>query len=186
MEIADQAPLGLGAVLSGTAWVMRPGEEPVRLAPRDVAVLSGSEPYVVADSPDTRPTLRIHPGGSCEALPGARVDDSARLGTRTFGGRPDGEAWVVSGSYQRVGDVGPSAARCAPADGRVPAHEAGAGHGPMLEEIRRDRLGQQSVLDRWLDLALISTLRAWFDGLETRAPGWYRAHEDPGWGTRCG
>ena len=97
MEIADQAPLGLGAVLSGTAWVMRPGEEPVRLAPRDVAVLSGSEPYVVADSPDTRPTLRIHPGGSCEALPGARVDDSARLGTRTFGGRPDGEAWVVSG-----------------------------------------------------------------------------------------
>jgi cupin len=29
-----------------------------------------------------------------------------------------------------------------------------------LHEIRRDQLGQQSVLDRWLDLALITALRA--------------------------
>lgn len=30
LEIVDRAPLGLGAVLSGSGWVMRPGEEPVR------------------------------------------------------------------------------------------------------------------------------------------------------------
>src|SRR5690606_27432949 len=39
--------------------------------------------------------------------------------------------------------------------------------------------GQQVVLDRLLDLALISTLRAWFNRPEADAPGWYRAHSDP-------
>ena len=179
LEIADQAPLGLGAMVSGDGWVMRPGEEPVRLAERDVAVLSGSEPYVVADSPDTRPTLRIHPGGRCEPLPGAGVDDSARLGTRTFGGREDGEAWVVSGTYPRVGDVGNRLLGALPSTVVVPAHDVGPVMDLMFGEIQRDRLGQQSVLDRWLDLALITALRAWFDGLQTRAPGWYRAQEDP-------
>jgi AraC-like DNA-binding protein len=35
------------------------------------------------------------------------------------------------------------------------------------------------VLDRLLDLALISTLRAWFARPDADAPGWYRAHGDP-------
>ncbi len=179
LDIVDQAPLSLATVLSGEGWVLRPGEEPVRMAERDVVVMSGTEPYVVADSPDTRPNLRIHPGGRCEPLPGAPVDYSARLGMRTFGGRPDGEAWVVSGTYQRVGDVGRRLLSALPPTVVVPAVEVGPVMDLVHEEIRRDRLGQQSVLDRWLDLALITTLRAWFDRLQTRAPGWYRAQDDP-------
>jgi transcriptional regulator GlxA family with amidase domain len=61
----------------------------------------------------------------------------------------------------------------------VPAAEVGPVMDLVLDEVRRDRLGQQSVLDRWLDLALISTLRAWFDRQQTQAPGWYRAQDDP-------
>ena len=49
----------------------------------------------------------------------------------------------------------------------------------VLGEIQRDEPGQQSVLDRWLDLALITTLRAWFDRPESHAPGWYQAQSDP-------
>jgi AraC-like DNA-binding protein len=179
LDIVDQAPLALATMLSGSAWVVRPGQEPIRIAERDVAVLCGTEPYVVADSPDTRPTLRIHPGGRCEPLPGAPVDYSARLGTRTFGSRPDGEAWAVSGTYPRVGDVGRRLLSTLPSTVVVPAHDVGPVMDLVLEEIRRDQLGQQSILDRWLDLALITTLRAWFDRQQTRAPGWYRAQDDP-------
>ncbi len=179
LDIVDESPLSLATVLSGEAWVLRPGEEPVRMAERDVVVMSGTETYVVADSPDTRPNLRIHPGGRCEPLPGAPVDYSARLGMRTFGARPDGESWVVSGTYQRLGDVGRRLLGALPPTVLVPAAEVGPVMDLVLDEVRRDRLGQQSVLDRWLDLALISTLRAWFDRQQTAAPGWYRAQDDP-------
>jgi transcriptional regulator GlxA family with amidase domain len=60
---------------------------------------------------------------------------------------------------------------------------AGDVTGPVMEmvlgEIQRDEPGQQSVLDRWLDLALITTLRAWFARPESHAPGWYQAQADP-------
>ncbi|MET0693809.1 MAG: AraC family transcriptional regulator, partial [Propionibacteriaceae bacterium] len=49
----------------------------------------------------------------------------------------------------------------------------------VASEISRDEPGQQVVLDRWLDLALIMTLRAWFARPESHAPGWYRAQSDP-------
>ena len=35
------------------------------------------------------------------------------------------------------------------------------------------------MLDRLLDLLLISVLRSWFDRPEAEAPAWYRAHGDP-------
>jgi AraC-like DNA-binding protein len=62
----------------------------------------------------------------------------------------------------------------------VPAADV-AGHvmDMVLGEIQRDEPGQQSVLDRWLDLALITTLRAWFARPESHAPGWYQAQSDP-------
>ena len=62
----------------------------------------------------------------------------------------------------------------------VPARDV-AGHvmDIVLGEIQRDEPGQQSVLDRWLDLALIVTLRAWFARPESHAPGWYQAQSDP-------
>lgn len=183
IDICDRAPLALATFLHGSGWILRDGCQPVRMEERDVAVLCGTESYVVADSPHTRPTLRIHPGGRCEPLPGAPVDYSNQLGVRTFGGRRDGEAWVVSGTYSLEGEVGRRLLNALPPTIVVPTAQVGSVMDLALEEIQRDRLGQQSVLDRWLDLALITTLRAWFDSLETRAPGWYRAQSDPVVGT---
>ncbi|GAA1540772.1 AraC family transcriptional regulator [Kribbella lupini] len=180
LHIVDEAPLALATLVRGSAWIMRDSMDPVRMNERDVAVLCGPEPYVVADTPETEPQLRIHPGGICEPLPGAPVDYSARLGVRTYGGRPEGEAMVVSGTYQLEGDVSRRLLTALPPVLVVPAAEV---TGPVMEmvlgEIQRDEPGQQSVLDRWLDLALITTLRAWFARPESHAPGWYQAQADP-------
>ncbi len=49
----------------------------------------------------------------------------------------------------------------------------------LAAEVERDEPGQQVVLDRLPDLALIATLRAWFARPAADPPGWYRAHGDP-------
>jgi AraC-like DNA-binding protein len=180
LDIRDEAPLALATLVRGSAWVMRDGIEPARMEQGDVAIFNGPEPYVVTDAPGTEPQLRIHPGGFCEPLPGAPIDYSARLGVRTYGGRLEGEAMVVSGTYQLEGDVSRRLLSALPSVLVVPAADL-AGHvmGMVLGEIQRDEPGQQSVLDRWLDLALITTLRAWFARPESHAPGWYQAQSDP-------
>ncbi|WBQ05614.1 AraC family transcriptional regulator [Kribbella sp. CA-293567] len=180
LHIVDEAPLALATLVRGSAWIVRDGQPPIRMEQGDVAVLSGPTPYVVADQPGTVPNLRIHPYGVCEPLPGAPIDYSSRLGVRTHGGRPDGEAMVVSGTYQLEGDVSRRLLAALPPVLVVPAADV-AGHVMelVLGEIQRDEPGQQSVLDRWLDLALITTLRAWFARPESHAPGWYQAQSDP-------
>jgi AraC-like DNA-binding protein len=180
LDIRDEAQLALATLVRGSAWVVRDGIEPVRMETGDVAIFNGPEPYVVGDDPGTVPQLRIHPGGICEPLPGAPIDYSARLGVRTYGGRLEGEAMVVSGTYQLEGDVSRRLLTALPSVLVVPAREV-AGHvmSMVLGEIQRDEPGQQSVLDRWLDLALITTLRAWFARPESHAPGWYQAQSDP-------
>jgi AraC-like DNA-binding protein len=180
LDIRDGAQLALATLVRGSAWVVRDGIDPVRMEEGDVAIFNGPEPYVVGDELSTAPQLRIHPGGICEPLPGAPIDYSARLGVRTHGGRLEGEAMVVSGSYQLEGAVSRRLLTALPSVLVVPAHEV-AGHvmSMVLGEIQRDEPGQQSVLDRWLDLALITTLRAWFARPDSHAPGWYQAQSDP-------
>ncbi|TDU89994.1 AraC-like DNA-binding protein [Kribbella voronezhensis] len=180
LDIRDGAQLALATLVRGSAWIVRDGIEPTRMETGDVAIFNGPEPYVVADDPATEPQLRIHPGGICEPLPGAPVDYSARLGVRTYGGRLDGDAMLVSGTYLLEGDVSRRLLTALPSVLVVPA-DAVAGHvmSMVLGEIQRDEPGQQSVLDRWLDLALITTLRAWFARPESHAPGWYQAQSDP-------
>jgi AraC-like DNA-binding protein len=180
IRITDQAALSLATLVRGEAWILRGDLEPTRMRERDVAVICGPEPYTVSGDPATEPQLLIHPGGRCDPLPGAPKDYSARLGVRTHGGRPDGEAMIVSGTYQMEGDVSRRLLTALPSVLVVPAEEVA---GPVMEmvlgEIQRDEPGQQVVLDRWLDLALITTLRAWFARPESRAPGWYQAQSDP-------
>jgi len=184
VEIRDEAPLALATLVRGSGWVSRDGIPPVRMAEGDVAIFTGPSPYVVGDSVETAPQLRIHPGGVCEPLPGAPVDYSARLGVRTYGGRASGAVMVASGTYQVAGDVSRRLVTALPPVLVVPAADvAGSVMDMVSSEIQRDAAGQQSVLDRWLDLALITTLRAWFDRPESQAPGWYQAQSDPIAGT---
>jgi len=180
LRIADQAALALATMIRSEAWMMFDGQEPIRLLAGDIAVVRGPVEYTVADDPATAPRLLIRPNGVCEPLPGATEHDGPSLGVRTHGRRRDGQALVVSGTYQMESDVTRRLLSALPQVLVVPAALVA---GPVMDmvtaEIERDEPGQQVVLDRWLDLALIMTLRAWFDRPESHPPGWYNAQADP-------
>lgn len=51
----------------------------------------------------------------------------------------------------------------------------------LAAEMLGDGPGQQALLDRLLDVALVQALRMWFGSADT-VPGWFRAMADPGLG----
>ncbi|WP_235030658.1 AraC family transcriptional regulator [Nonomuraea solani] len=145
------------------------GGEPLWLNAGDVAIVRGSVPFTVAGSPDTPPGHVVTADDYC--APEARP-----LAARTCGERPDGPALLLGGAY--AGGVSERLLRALPrvlvvADGQRALLDLVAG------EVAKEVPGQQVVLDRLLDLLLVSTLRSWFDRPGARAPGWYRATGDP-------
>jgi AraC-like DNA-binding protein len=87
---------------------------------------------------------------------------------------------VASGTYQVSGNVSGRLLTALPIVVRVPREDVQSPIRDMLAvEVARDEPGQQVVLDRLLDLALIAALRAWFARPTADPPGWYRAHGDP-------
>src|SRR5215208_4817179 len=86
LRIEDEAPLTVLAMVRGAAWVAPEEGEPQRLAPGDVALMRGPDPYTVADDPATPPQVAILPGQICRSLgDGKDLADSWSLGVRTWG-----------------------------------------------------------------------------------------------------
>jgi AraC-like DNA-binding protein len=171
MRVQDEAPLTLVAVVKGEAWI----GESTRLRPGEVAVVRGPQPYVVADRPDTPPQVVIHPGQHCTTLDGQSVYESMLRGVRTWGNSGTGGATaMLVGTYHLEGEV---SRRLLDALPQLIVLPGGPLIGLLGEEVVRDEPGQETVLDRLLDLLLISTLRTWFAEHET--PAWYRAMGDP-------
>lgn len=180
LRIADGATLALATTLRGHAWIVPDHGEPVLMAVGDVAVIKGPNPYTVGDDPATTPTIIVHAGNRLTTMDGVDVTDDLRLGPRTSGETADGSATVASGTYQVSRGVSTRLLNALPEVVLVPDMGRGSPVMDMLaREVGRDEPGQQVVLDRLLDLALIATLRAWFARPETEVPGWYRAHGDP-------
>ncbi|WP_433274327.1 AraC family transcriptional regulator [Actinosynnema sp. CS-041913] len=158
LRFTARTPLTVGVVLRGEAWLIPAGGEPTAVRAGDIAVVRGREPFTLADDPSSRPTRIVGPDAYCG------WDDAA------------GPAVLVSGAFE--GTVGERLLRALPdvlvvADADCPT--------PLLDavaaEIAAGRPGGQVVLDRLLDLVLVSALRAWFDHAD--APAWYRATDDP-------
>jgi AraC-like DNA-binding protein len=178
--VQDRAPLTVVAVVRGEAWVLSAGEDAVRLAAGDVAVLRGPEPYVVADDADTAPQAVIHPGQRCTAPDGGPSGVMGPQGVRTWGNAPEGPTLLVTGTYQLHSEVSQRLLSALPGLVVVPGHSWDNPLVPYLaDEIAKDQPGQEAVLDRLLDLLLIAVLRAWLARPDAEAPGWYRAHGDP-------
>ncbi|MDX3580445.1 AraC family transcriptional regulator [Streptomyces europaeiscabiei] len=176
----DGSPLALAVLVHGSAWITPESGAPVRLGPGDVAVLSGGAPYVIADDPDTEPDKVIRLGGRCttpqgeELLP-ARIPDKG-----AWNPAEPGRTLLVNGLYTvNTGTPGRLLAALPP----LAVIEASVGTCPVgssaFEEIAREEPGQQILLDRTMDLMLITALRAWFTRPGTQIPTWYRAHSDP-------
>ncbi|MEU4834502.1 AraC family transcriptional regulator [Streptosporangium sp. NPDC023615] len=180
LRISDGAPLALATTLRGHAWIVPGRGEPVLMRTGDVAIVKGPDPYTIGDDPATAPEIVVHAGNRLTTVDGVDVTDELRLGPRTSGRTPDGSAIVASGTYQVSGDVSERLLNALPEIVLVPRSDA---RSPIMEllaqEVDGEGPGQQVLLDRLLDLALLATLRAWFARPEAKAPGWYRAQSDP-------
>lgn len=180
LRILDRAPITLVAVVTGEAWVVPGAGHAAVLRPGDVAMLRGPDAYTVADHPDTAPQVLIHPGQHCSTVDGRSLAQAMDLGVRTWGNDPAGSTVMLTGTYQLAGEISQRLLNALPA---LVTLSAATWNAPLLallgEEVTKDAPGQESVLDRLLDLLLIASLRAWFTRPEAGAPGWYRAQSDP-------
>lgn len=178
LRIEDGAPLTVVAVVRGDAYVVPDGGEPVSLDAGDIVIVRGPEPYLVADDPDTPPQALILPGDECRTPDGGHLTELVDLGIRTWGHGLDGPTIMLTGTYGMDGEVSKRLLAALPTLIVLRAEEWSSPLVPLLAaEIVRDVPGQETVLDRLLDVLLISALRTWF--ARPDAPAWYRAHADP-------
>ncbi|MGY1650200.1 AraC family transcriptional regulator [Geodermatophilus sp. SYSU D01119] len=182
VHFAEEAPLTLVAMLRGSGWLVPGDADPVPLDEGGLAVVVGRRPFTVAHDRDgsAPPLYVLLPGDRCTTADGAEAGEDLRLGVRTCGADLDGPTVVLSGTYQVRGQV---SARLVQALPRVLAVAPTGQLRPLLDltetEIEREEPGQQAVLDRLLDLLLLSTLREWFARPDVEPPAWYRALGDP-------
>jgi AraC-like DNA-binding protein len=177
LRMASGAPLTLATMLRGSAWIVPDQHEPVPLGVGDIAVVRGDVPYAVADDPATTPSLVVTSADYCPRGEGV---EHASVPARTCGTPVEGAAVLVSGAFERRGELSERLLHALPAVLVVSAEGSPYPSVDMVaEEVARDRPGQQLVLDRLLDLMLVSALRSWFDNPDANAPGWCRALDDP-------
>jgi AraC-like DNA-binding protein len=180
LRIQDEAPLTVVAVMQGEAWLVPDGGEPVRLAPGDVGVARGPDPYTVASDPGVAPQVIIHPGQRCTTLDGEDLYQAMDLGVRSWGNSATGSASMLTGTYHMDGELSQRLLGALP---QLLVVESSDLDSPLIgllgAEIAKDEPGQEAVLDRLLDLLLVAVLRAWFARPEGKAPAWYSAQSDP-------
>ena len=173
IRFEDGARLTLVAMLRGQGALLPDGDTPLPLRPGDVAIVTGPEPFSLADDPATRtPPLHVvcEPDGC--VTPG---DDDFRIGVRTCGEALDGPTVLLTGSYRVSSHVGARLLGVLPRALAVASCQGDSW--PIMElavaECEREAPGQQAVLDRLLDLLLLTVLREWFTRPEAGAPSWY-------------
>ncbi|MFF3272437.1 AraC family transcriptional regulator [Streptomyces chrestomyceticus] len=83
-------------------------------------------------------------------------------------------------TYEVDGQGGRRLLDALPGLAHIPALPGGCPTLAMISaEVRSDAPGRDVILDRLLDLLLVSSLREWFKLPTTDAPAWYRAQADP-------
>lgn len=180
MRILDEAPLTLITLVDGDAWIIPDGGEPIHLNPGDSAIARGPDHYTVSDSPTTAPQVVIHPGQRCTTVDGQDVYEDMNLGVRTWGNSLDGATTMLIGTYVMDGEVTRRLLDALPSVLLVPQEDTGTHLIDLLAtEVTREAPGQKAILNRLLDLILVSVLRAWFARPDAEAPTWYLASGDP-------
>jgi AraC-like DNA-binding protein len=102
------------------------------------------------------------------------------LGVRTWGNSEQGQTTLLVGTYLLDGEVSRRLLAALPSLLVLPAQTQESPLVALLAaEIVKDEPGQEAVLDRLLDLVLITTLRSWLARRESGAPAWYSAAGDP-------
>jgi len=182
LRVQDGAPLTVVALVEGDATIEPAAGDLVRLCPGDVAVVRGPEPYEMRGEPGSPVLAVVHPGQRCTTPDGVELAQAWYHGVRTWGNDTDGSTTMLVGTYEAAGEVGDRLLRSLPP--ALVVHRTDTPLVPLLaREVGRDEPGQEAVLDRLLDLLVISVLREWFARPDADAPAWYRAWSDPVVGT---
>jgi len=180
LRIQDEAPLSLVAMLRGSAWYVPDEGDPATLGAGDVALVRGPGHYLFCDDPKTPPQAIIHPNQRCTTPDGAEVAPMRSFGVRRWGNAPDGSTEILTGTYNAEGEVSRRLLDALPSCLLL---RAGEWETPLLgllaDEMLREDVGQDAVLDRLLDLLLVAAVRAHFTRSAPDAPGWFRATTDP-------
>ena len=178
-EHSRRAPLTLICQTHGRAAIVGDSSGTVWLEAGDVALTRGSEHYLFADDPATKPMVVIHPGQRCTTLSGDDLRFEMSLGVRTWGNSASGATRSIICAYEGQSEV---SARLLDALPTVLVLRAQEWDTPLVDllaaEAGRDGSGQEAYLDRLLDVLLIAVLRTWFDR-EGNAPAWWHAEHDP-------
>jgi AraC-type DNA-binding domain-containing proteins len=180
LRVRDEVALAVLAVVRGEAHMRFADGRVIDLRAGDLVITVGGQEYDIADTAGRPPEIVILPDGECATPDGRPVETTTQLGVRTWGNSAAGSTEVLVGNYADASTLG----------GRVLAGLPGVmvldgfGHdSPVLamlaQEISTERPGQEVVLDRLLDLLLVTALRTWFERPGAPAPGWYVAAADP-------
>lgn len=163
--------LAIHAIADGElyAWTTDP-TRPVRVLGGDVLLLRASPHHLGSD-----PSLPPEP--FAEWRGDLAVDRNAVLGRPEDGPVAD----FCCGAFLFEGDLStpllaalPDVVRLRPPAGSPLRLTVDL----LVAEMGGDGPGQQALLDRLLDVALVQALRTWF-GQADAIPGWYRALDDP-------
>ncbi|MBG0568595.1 AraC family transcriptional regulator [Actinoplanes aureus] len=180
IRIEDRAPLTLVAVVRGSAYIDA-GTATTEIVPGDVAVVRGPAPYTVADSVATGPQVAIGPDQVCRPIAGVvGARPMGPLGLRSWGNDPDGDTMLLTGTYHSPAEISRSLLSALPDLVVLRPGEWDSGlveH--VIREVDRDAPGQDVVLDRLLDLVLITAVRTWLARPDAHPPRWYTAQDDP-------
>ena len=151
-------------------WVDDPGDA-LRLLPGDIVLVRGALTHHMAHAP----------GAPCLPLEQCLV--AAGTSRRAVLGDPEDGAPAVffCGAYMFEGDLCSSLLEALPDLVHLRPAAGSALRATMdllAGEMLRDDPGQQTLLDRLLDVALVQVLRDHLAARETAAPAWYRALAD--------
>lgn len=185
--------LAVHAMLSGEAslWLGDAGAPPGRLATADAdAALAMAPGDVVLVRGDLPHAMGWAPGAACVPLD-TFVDRAAVAGSsRRFALPGDGDPAVfLCGAYRFVGDLCSSLLASLPPVVHVRPQAGGRLHGALdllARELDAEGPGQQTVLDRLLDIVLVGVLREHLGRDRPAAPSWLAALYDPQVATALG
>jgi len=167
LRLPGIVPLAVHAVIQGRAWLwLDDPHAPLELAPGDLALVRGGPDHHIAHKPDATclSPEQFRERHSCDEPSGDRR-----------------ASVFLCGAYRFSGDVGRGLLEALPPILPLSA----AADDPLRDviallsrELAASAPGQQTILDRLLDVLLVLAIRACFER-SPNAPRWYRASADP-------
>jgi AraC-like DNA-binding protein len=168
--------LAVHAIVDGEIYLWsRDEHESTRLLPGDIVLVRGDVEHQMAHVP----------GAACTPMQELITHDSERSPARRLA-RANGTAGRAAvffcGAYMFEGDLCAGLLASLPDLVHVrpgPGNPLRATMDLLAGEMLNDAAGQQALLDRLLDVALVQLLREHFTAHEDAAPAWFRAMNDP-------